>query len=364
MSRSLASEGDMADWKTWGGRGVLDAIWRSGVSGMAARRTQPFGAIFTLHHVTPEPHGNFPPNGHLRVLPGFVQAVIRHLKARDVEFVDLAEVARRVEAQAEGRSPGRFFAAFTLDDGYCNNAEHAAPIFRQENVPYTIFVAPGLSDGTILPWWEMIETVVRDNAAVAVPFSAQPLPARTAAEKCGVFDQLSIYLRSRCAERDVDVEVRRIAAANGVAGLDAGSRVMNWDQLRALSEDPLCTIGAHSMTHPRLARLSDAELLEEMSRSREVISDELGRRPDFFAYPYGFRDACGPREFAMAARLGYRAAFTTRLHPLTARTATNIQALPRLSLNGYYQDPRYVDVLMSGLPGLWKERGTDPHYLA
>ncbi|BDA84088.1 polysaccharide deacetylase [Aureimonas sp. SA4125] len=321
------------------------------------------GAIFTLHHVTPEPLGNFPPNGHLRVAPAFLEAVIRHLKARDVDFVDLAEVARRVEAQAEGRARGRFFAAFTLDDGYCNNAVHAAPIFRREEVPYTIFVTPGLSDGSVLPWWEMIEKVVRDNAAVVVPFAPGSLPCRTAAEKCGVFDQLSIYLRNRCAEGEVDVEVRRIAAANGIDVLDAGARVMDWDELRTLSQDPLCTIGAHSMTHPRLARLNEADLVYEMQRSREIIGDELGRRPDFFAYPYGYRNACGPREFAMAAHLGYRAAFTTRLHALTAKSSANIQALPRLSLNGYYQDPRYVDVLMSGLPGLWKERGTDPHYL-
>ncbi|GGD14930.1 polysaccharide deacetylase family protein [Aureimonas glaciei] len=361
MSRSLASEGDMADWKTRGGRGVLNALWRSGAAGLARRRTRPFGAIFTLHHVTPEPNGNFPPNGHLRVVPAFLQAVIGHLRDRGVEFVDLAEVSQRVAAKAEGRDTGRFFAAFTLDDGYCDNDEHAAPVFRREAVPYAIFVAPGLSDGSILPWWEMIEKVVRDNPAVVVPFSAQPLPARTAPEKCGVFDQLSIYLRSRCAERDIDVEVRRIAAANGIAELDPGARVMDWDRLRALSQDPLCTIGAHSMTHPRLARLSEPDLAEEMGKSREVIGQELGRRPDFFAYPYGFRDACGPREFDMAARLGYRAAFTTRLHALTARSAVNMHALPRLSLNGYYQDPRYVDVLMSGLPGLWKERGTDPH---
>ena len=351
----------MADWKTLGGRGVLNAIWRSGAAGFAARRTSPFGAVFTLHHVTPEPHGNFPPNGHLRVEPAFLEAVIRHLKARDVDFVDLEEVARRVEAQAEGRGSGRFFVAFTLDDGYCNNQQYAAPIFRRENVPYAVFVAPGLSDGSVLPWWEMAERVVRDNRSVVIPFASEPLQARTAAEKCAVFDQLSIYLRSRCAERDVDVAVRKVAAANGIDAIDPAARVMDWSMLRTLAEDPLCTIGAHSMTHPRLARLTDDEVRYEMDRSREEIGEKLGRRPNFFAYPYGYRDACGPREFAMSESLGYQAAFTTRLHPLTAKSAANIQALPRLSLNGYYQDPRYVDVLISGLPGLWKERGADPH---
>ena len=346
----------MADWKTYAGRGVLKAAWWAGAAAMVARRTKPYGAIFTLHHVSPEPQGNFPPNGHLRVGPAFLEALIGHLRAKGADFIDLSEAVRRIEARQQPTAHGRFFVAFTLDDGYCNNLIHAAPVFRREEVPYAVFVSPGLSDGSTLPWWEVIETVVRNNRSVAVPFAEEPLASATSAEKRDAFDSLSLYLANRCPEAEIDREVRRIAVRNGVAAPDAASRVMDWTALRQLAEDPYCTIGAHSMTHPRLSRLPAAEVLRELQHSREVIGEQLGRRPDFFAYPYGSRDACGPREFDIAATVGYRAAFTTRLHALTDRTARNIHALPRLSLNGYYQDPRYVDVLISGLPGRWKER--------
>lgn len=347
----------MADWKTQAGRAALKTVWWSGVSSLAARRARPFGAIFTLHHVSPTPQDNFPPNGHLRVTPTFLEAAIVHLAAKGVDFVDLAEATRRIEAPR--RAGDRFFVTFTLDDGYCNNEVHAAPVFRRHGVPYAIFVSPGLSERTTLPWWEVVEKVVRDNSAVTVPFSPDALPSRTTREKRSAFNRIYLHLTRECPESFLDGTLRHLAESNGIVAPDAASCVMDWDMLKRLSADPLCTIGAHSMTHAWLSRLDSRDVLRELRQSREVIGERLGRRPDFFAYPYGFREACGPREFALAAEVGYRAAVTTRLHPLTPRTAGNLHALPRLSLNGYYQDPRYIDVLLSGLPGVWKERRGD-----
>ena len=344
----------MADWKTKAGRAALNTVWWTGLSRLVTDREKPFGAIFTLHHVSPTPHDNFPPNGHLRITPEFLEAAIVHLAAQGAEFVDLAEATRRLVAPR--RDGDRFFAAFTLDDGYCNNDVHAAPVFRRHGVPYAIFVSPGLTERTTLPWWEVIERVVHDNGAVTVPFLPDKLPAQTTRQKRQSFNRIFRHLTQECPEPFLDGTVRHLAESNGIAAPSAASCVMDWDMLKRLSADPLCTIGAHSMTHARLSRLDSRDVVREMQLSRDVIGEKLGRRPEFFAYPYGFREACGPREFALAAEVGFRAAVTTRLHALTPRTTGNLHALPRLSLNGYYQDPRYIDVLISGLPGIWKER--------
>ena len=64
---------------------------------------------------------------------------------------------------------------------------------------------------------------------------------------------------------------------------------MSWDELRELAQDGW-EIGSHSRTHPRLPRLDDDALSDELERSREEISDRLGIECRTIAYPYGEAD--------------------------------------------------------------------------
>ena len=80
---------------------------------------------------------------------------------------------------------------------------------------------------------------------------------------------------------------------------------MDWDGLRALAERGL-EIGSHTVSHPHLTRLGDAELERELRQSRERLQDELGRPCPYVAYPYGDADA---RVHAAARAAGYDAGF-------------------------------------------------------
>jgi peptidoglycan/xylan/chitin deacetylase (PgdA/CDA1 family) len=79
-----------------------------------------------------------------------------------------------------------------------------------------------------------------------------------------------------------------------------------------------------------------------------VIEASLGVRPQHLAYPVGDPTAAGAREFRIAAELGFKTAVTTRPGVLFAGHGRHLTALPRISLNGNFQQLRYVDVLMSG----------------
>jgi peptidoglycan/xylan/chitin deacetylase (PgdA/CDA1 family) len=133
---------------------------------------------------------------------------------------------------------------------------------------------------------------------------------------------------------------------------DAISRelCMSWDELRPFAENPLVTIGAHTNTHCNLAHLSEAAATHELTDSRTQIEAELQRQALHFAYPYGDRCAAGIREFALAQSAGYRTAVTTRAGVIFAENGKYPTALPRVSLNGNYQDARYLPVLTSGAP--------------
>jgi peptidoglycan/xylan/chitin deacetylase (PgdA/CDA1 family) len=85
-----------------------------------------------------------------------------------------------------------------------------------------------------------------------------------------------------------------------------------------------------------------------MAGGARAIRARLGAAPRHFAYPVGDQSAAGPRDFRIAAELGFRTAVTTRPGVLFAEHARHTTALPRISVNGEFQRLRYLDVLLSG----------------
>ena len=94
-----------------------------------------------------------------------------------------------------------------------------------------------------------------------------------------------------------------------------------------------------------------------MRESANILSAELGQMPMHFAFPDGYHDAPGPREFQIAREIGFKTALTTRHGVLRKLHGRYLNALPRITLNGDFQAMRYVNTLLSGLPGLLQNRG-------
>ena len=130
---------------------------------------------------------------------------------------------------------------------------------------------------------------------------------------------------------------------------------MDWSEIVDLAADPLCTIGAHTVNHMMLRKVpSDATVRAEMEMSRAVLEAALGKRPQHLAYPVGDPTSAGPREFRIAAELGFKTAVTTRPGVLFKAHRDHLTALPRISVNGEFQQQRYLKVLMSGAgTALW-----------
>jgi peptidoglycan/xylan/chitin deacetylase (PgdA/CDA1 family) len=89
-------------------------------------------------------------------------------------------------------------------------------------------------------------------------------------------------------------------------------------------------IDSHSLTHPNLTRLSDADLRRELTGSRQRIRRAFGRRAaNFFAYPSGRHDARVRRAVRAA---GYLAATTVKRG--FARPTADAYALSRVQVSG------------------------------
>lgn len=327
---------------------ALAAVHYSGAGNLLSPYTRGAGVIFMLHHVRPEPPDAFEPNRILKVTPSFLEDVIREVLDAGFDVIGLDAVRDRLE---DGGSE-RPFACFTLDDGYRDNRDYAYPIFRRYCAPFAIYVPTDFADGRGDLWWLTLEDVLR--AAPQITLGMNGIGRRfrltTVAEKEAAHHEIYWWLRS-IPEAQARAAVAELAAAHNLDPRAAHAGLcMSWDELRDLAEDPLVTIGAHTRSHFALAKLSEGEARAEMAESIARVEKELKRPCRHFSYPYGCPESAGEREFRIAEELGLETAVTTQKGLLYAENAQAMTALPRLSLNGDFQDLRYVKALLSGVP--------------
>ena len=175
------------------------------------------------------------------------------------------------------------------------------------------------------------------------------IDAATPAAKQAAFDRLHDWLRALPGEHDVRREISALCERHGVdEAAICRELCLSWDELKSFADDPLVTIGAHTITHCNLAKQSEDIALHELTASRSRIEEALGREVLHLAYPYGDKIAAGPREFALAQAAGFKTAVTTRPGMVFPESADHMTALQRVSLNGNYQDARILPVLTSG----------------
>ncbi|PTW60094.1 peptidoglycan/xylan/chitin deacetylase (PgdA/CDA1 family) [Breoghania corrubedonensis] len=336
-------------WKTLGYRTVMDALHLTGAQRVLAPLTRGRGLVYMLHRVVGARDDEFQPNAFLEVTPEFLETVILDTRAAGIEFVSIAEAHRRLVA---GEFANRF-AVMTLDDGYQDNLDIALGVFRRHAVPFTVFASSGIADATCELWWLALERIIAENSQIRIDFEGmrETVPAGTTAQKNAAYERLCGWIG---AGLDEHAQRRAIRALADWAGLDMAalcrSLAMDWDGLRRLAAEPLATIGAHTVGHHAVARMSEAEARDQIVRDMERHEAELGKRPEFFAYPYGGKLAAGPRDFALAAELGFKLAVTTRPGQIFPAHRTHLTALPRVSLNGLYQKRRYAELLRDGVP--------------
>ncbi|MGQ0486048.1 MAG: polysaccharide deacetylase family protein [Hyphomicrobiales bacterium] len=327
----------------------LDVLYFSGAAQVLRRICGGIGAIFALHHVKPGGgmQRGFAPNARLEMTPAFLDSVINLTRSLGYQPVSLAEAVARI---ADERASDRPFAVFTLDDGYRDTLVHARPVFRKHQCPFTVFVTPAITDGRCELWWRGLEAAIAGASQIGTSIGGTEVSLVTISDGQKRLAWERLYWPLRAMEQTAQrVWIRAFCARQGI-DLEAMCRAeaMNWDELRLLAEDPLCTIGAHSVNHYALARLPQEKAWRELTEAAGRIARELGHRPLYLAYPYGDSDAAGPRDFALAAEAGYRAAVTGRKGLIFSGHKDHLMALPRVELSGEYQKLRYVQVLLSG----------------
>ena len=258
-------------------------------------------SVLIFHRVLPLPDPLFPDEMHARrfdELCGWLKSWFTVLP--------LDEAVAKLNT---GTLPGRA-ACITFDDGYADNHDVAMPILRRHGLSATFFIATGFLDGGRM-WNDTIIESVRSCKVRILDLSSLDLGRHAIAsidEKRAAISSLINQIKYRAFEERVTVTEQLAGLARVQLPHDL---MMSSHQVKSMRQAGM-QIGAHTMSHPILARLTDEHARQEISGSKNFLEQLLCEPIGLFAYPNGKPgEDYSPQSVAVARSLGFDAAVST-----------------------------------------------------
>ncbi len=279
--------------------------------------------ILTYHRIA-DPHDTPALNPRMISATPEVFAAQMRLLARKYRVVSMEEVLHTLSAKKS--LPARA-VLLTFDDAYCDFGEIAWPILRREKLPATLFVPtgfPGHPERAF--WWDRLHRAFCQSASKKIelaPLGELDLQSpQTLHESLKRTQNYVKTLPHDEALQFIDTVCLRIDGR-----LAPQKSVLSWNELRALHREGV-TLGAHTVSHPLMTRLSHERVRLEITQSQQDLQREIGATLPIFCYPSGGHDDA---VVALLREENFQLAFTTldgqndlrRVDPLRLRR-TNI----------------------------------------
>lgn len=229
----------------------------------------------------------------------------------------------------------------TFDDGYIDNVRHALPVLERFEIPATIYIPPPFVGTEREFWWDEMERALLMPGELPEKISLEIGGVTRAwnlgseavltneefersrhwnvlqTEKVSARQQmfLDLYHPLRplpeSQQRDVLDQIHR--SGKTAAPLTDLNRCITAEELRQLDRHELIEIGAHTMTHCDLASASTEKKGAEISSSKAMLEEMLGRTMRTFSYPYGLYN---PETVEIVRKAGFESAVTCAWSPI------------------------------------------------
>ena len=195
--------------------------------------------------------------------------------------------------------------SLTYDDNSANQFRVAVPLMKRFGLPATFHIITGEIEGSRYRGafiGRPIGDVVRETARI--PTGADNFFERASAiGRLGLEGGFDYHLRAGelfedgrigDAHKLIDEAYGKVRAGllkpEPVSPAGPGGHRLTWEELKALAAQGF-EFSSHTITHPRLAVLDDANLDYELEKSREDILDHLGPEHTFTVEcPFGTED--------------------------------------------------------------------------
>lgn len=256
-------------------------------------------SILIFHRVLPRPDEIFPDDVHAQRF----DQICAWLK----QWFEVLPLDQAGQMLAEGRLPARA-CCITFDDGYADNHQVAMPILQKHGLTATFFIATGFLQGGRM-WNDTVIEAVRHCRQPELDFGAH-----------GSYAMGGAATRRKAIDAIIG-KIKYLPIAERLAASEdllerSGARLeeqlmMGPDGVRRLRDSGM-QIGAHTVSHPILARTESQIARQEIHDSKAYLEDLLAQDCSLFAYPNGKpgRDYL-PEHVDMVRELGFKTAVST-----------------------------------------------------
>lgn len=289
--------------------------------------------IFFAHRVLPkdanDPASSFFEALHPQALRSseFERRIRWLVKRRHIVSLDHALAAIRSRDGIKG------LAVLTFDDAYSDFVEIVHPMLEKFDIPATYYITAGAVGAQKLLWFDRYYSAVigaQVDQVIIQSLGGIQLKFGSLQEKI----QSAVTLGRQLWKIDLsqrDDVIEELVEKIGKGPLNPAKLYLSPEDLKRLAQSPRVTIGSHTMTHPNLLRLSDKEIIRELSESKELLEEITGSPVLHLSYPNGLGDE---RIADLARKCGYRSACATG-----SGTFDDLFMLPRTNIGhgSYYE---------------------------
>jgi peptidoglycan/xylan/chitin deacetylase (PgdA/CDA1 family) len=256
---------------------------------------------FIFHRVLPQPDPLFPHEpdaARFDQMLGWIKAWFNVLP------LDVA-----IERLRTRQLPPRA-AAISFDDGYADNRTVALPILQQHGLPACFFIATGFLDGGRM-WNDTVIESVRACSSDSLNLTELGLgshPINSVLGKRTAIEAIIGQIKYLPVGERLEL-TQKLSEAAGVT--PPSDLMLTSAQVKELHAGGM-QIGAHTVSHPILARTDLPEARREITSSKLFLEQLLQTRIGLFAYPNGKPgNDYLPEHATLVRELGFDAAVST-----------------------------------------------------
>lgn len=256
---------------------------------------------FIFHRVLPQPDPLFPHEpdaARFDQMLGWIKAWFNVLP------LDVA-----IERLRTRQLPPRA-AAISFDDGYADNRTIALPILQQHGLPACFFIATGFLDGGRM-WNDIVIESVRACSSDSLNLTELGLgshPINSVLGKRTAIEAIIGQIKYLPVGERLEL-TQKLSEATGVT--PPSDLMLSSAQVKELHAGGM-QIGAHTVSHPILARTDLPEARREITSSKLFLEQLLQTRIGLFAYPNGKPgNDYLPEHATLVRELGFDAAVST-----------------------------------------------------